>query len=109
MQKSIRYACKRKEVYTKLFKQEKRLNEALFQNFVKPLLSLSNAERRTLSAVTVLRFGIIAAADLNGIERAEILLTSVMITGGDVTFDIMIHLVHIRIAPFMIAITNMNE
>lgn len=63
---------------------------------MKQSLSASGAERSTLGVVTFLRCGIIAAADLNGIERAEILLTGVMMTGGDVTLNVMIHLVHIK-------------
>ena len=61
------------------------------------------AEGRTLGAVTVLRLGAVTTTDLNAVQGAVVLTTSVVVTSGDVALDAVVYLIHIPFASFGLA------
>lgn len=60
-------------------------------------------ERRTLRAVAVLRLGAVTTTDLNAVQGAVVLTTSVVVTSGDVALDAVVYLIHILFASFGLA------
>ena len=60
-------------------------------------------EGRTLGAVTVLRLGAVTTTDLNAVQGAVVLTTSVVVTSGDVALDAVVYLIHIPFASFGLA------
>ena len=61
------------------------------------------AEGRTLRAVTVLRLGAVTTTDLNAVQGAVVLTTSVVVTSGDVALDAVVYLIHIPFDSFGLA------
>ena len=61
------------------------------------------AEGRTLRTVAVLRLGAVTTTDLNAVQGAVVLTTSVVVTSGDVALDAVVYLIHIPFASFGLA------